>query len=510
MFKDILKENRAFAWVLGACSAVALLPIWAVQYPPFVDYPNLLARTYVLRHLHDSGFQLARYYGAHWAPYPYLALDVTVVSLQYLFTPAMAGRIFLSVCALAIPLACWWFLKEANSGQQPLALVSLLLVYNVFFLFGFLNFQLSVGLCLVVLTLWLRFVERPVLFRWVLMLASIQLLYFTHLMGFGMALLIVSFYALFSRRLFSRSMIATWVCFIPGFILYWLSRRGAPASQFTTEFHFSLKDKLLALTAVLRGYSTPVDVASYLLLAIGLVVCLWNNRELRIKRAWVATAAAILALYWIFPTGYSAGADADKRLLPFVLLVGLAGVEFGRRTRVAVAVALLVFSLRLVNVMQTFVAVQPQLQELAASFAAAPRGARVLPIINGPDERHVNRSYLHYWAYGTIQSDWFTPYLFAGEGVQVFQMRYRPYAPREFYEYEYPRPLDWERVRADYDYVWVYNLPRFSPDLQRIGHLVYRTPHLELYRIAPHSEPACGKTAHVDCANDTTKREPEA
>ncbi len=68
---------------------------------------------------------------------------------------------------------------------------SLLIAYNVFFLEGFLNFDLSIAVGFLALGLWLRWLAKPGTARWIAALVAFTALYFTHLLGFGIAGLIV-------------------------------------------------------------------------------------------------------------------------------------------------------------------------------------------------------------------------------------------------------------------------------------------------------------------------------
>src|SRR5882672_10374065 len=117
--------------------AVALLvPIWSAAFPPLLDYPNHLARSFVLAHINDSAFTFSRFYRADWGAYPYLGMDASLAVLDRLFPIETAGRVFLSLCALALPAAAWFFLRQVNPGDDAAALWALLIACNVFFLEG--------------------------------------------------------------------------------------------------------------------------------------------------------------------------------------------------------------------------------------------------------------------------------------------------------------------------------------------------------------------------------------
>src|SRR6185369_9957527 len=110
------------------------------------------------------------------------------------------GRIVLSLCALGVPLAAWFFVRQANRDNTSLACWGLLSAYNIFFLWGFVNWQLSMALVLLVAGLWIRYLRRATWARWVALLLVVTLLYFTHLQGFGLAGLLVTAYAALTRK----------------------------------------------------------------------------------------------------------------------------------------------------------------------------------------------------------------------------------------------------------------------------------------------------------------------
>ena len=114
-------------------ASMLLLPIWIVAFPPLLDYPNHLARAFVLAHLSDSHFSFQQFYRADWGAYPYLGMDASLAVLGRLFPIETAGRVYLSLCVLALPAAAWFFLRQAQPDAEATSLWSLLIAYNVFF-----------------------------------------------------------------------------------------------------------------------------------------------------------------------------------------------------------------------------------------------------------------------------------------------------------------------------------------------------------------------------------------
>ncbi len=461
-------------------AAMLLAPIWIAAFPPLLDYPNHLARAFVLAHLNDSHFTFQKFYRSDWGAYPYLGMDATLAVLARLFPIETAGRVYLSLCVLALPGAAWFFLHEAQPDAEAASLWSLLVAYNVFFLEGFLNFDLSIAVGFVALGLWLRWLAKPGAGRWIATLAAFTALYFTHLLGFGLAgLIVVAFLALSRRPI--RDWLWSGALAIPGVAFYLHSSRvGLTADQII--FH-GWHEKLDSLGMILHGYWPWLDWISLAALAAWFLAAWWRNPEFRWDRKWMAIAVFFFALFWVIPWMWGQdSSDLDIRVLPFLFVAILATARVGRRAKTLAAIPLLLFAARTVSVARHFKEAQPELAGLARSFDAVPRGALVLPIVEG-DEDPIERPFTHFWAYGVIRRGWFSPYLMDAPGETPMRIVYDSYTSDGFWELVYDQPPDWQQVRNDYDYVWAYDVPRFSAPLAGIGELVYSSGALEVYRI---------------------------
>ena len=437
-----------------------------------------MATAFVLAHLKDPVFHFHEFYASDWNTQPYLAMYAVLVGLQRIASIYVAGRLLLSLCVLSVPAAAWFFLRQANPGEESLACWSLLISHNLFyFLYGFLNFQLGFALCLLILGAWLRYLERPRWLTWCLLLVLTTGLYFTHLQVFGIAGFVMTAYCVLSRRRI-RDVLLSSAWFAPGAFLYLHAMVGLSAPH-GLQFR-GVGGKLIGLVVVVLGYSPPLDFLT--LLVVGGALC-WAryNPEFKWNRTWLGTVGLLFALYWIFPAAYGVGMNADRRLLPFVAVLGLAAVRIGQtRGRELAKVAVLLFFLRAGALEWHFVSLQPHLAKLAASFSAIPKDARVLPLVDwAGGAPSVEREF---WAYGVIQRGWFTPCIFHDPGVEPFQVRlqtYNPYGPA-FGNLE---PPDWKRIETDYDYVWAYRVPQFSSALSSEGKVVFESENLQVFQI---------------------------
>lgn len=477
-------SSKAGVLVLLTAVAVALvLPVWIVQYPPLLDFPNHLARSYVLSHLHDPTYHYDRWYSARWGPYPYVGMDIVLIALQHLFPIQIAAKVFLSLCLLGVPLCFWWFLRQANPGNDWLAAWALLAACNEFFLESFLAFQLSVAVGFLALGFWVRWSPRPTVRRWLLLLLMTTATYFAHLIGFILIGFVVTAYSLLERR-GVRELLRSWLLFVPGVIMFVISGLGVHNGR---DIHFRTFDDKVdeIIRTFFGGYSARLTTAT-LWIAILCIVLAWvRNRDFRWKRPWPLVALALLALYLALPYALGETFDIDVRVLPVLFLAIPAVANVGRRARALGAVALLLFAVRTVSVARTFIAEQPELESISRGVQLIRQGALVLPIVEPREDDDPNRwSYEHFSAWAVIQRGAFSPYLFDLPGQTPMRISYDVYSPDAFWDSAYAdSDVDWQKVQEQYDYVWAYNVDHFTPKLKKIGKRIYRDGAFQLYEI---------------------------
>ena len=483
-----LRKRVLTAAVLVLVVAAILVPIWSAAFPPLLDYPNHLARAFVLRHLHDPAYTFSNYYASDWGLYPYLGMDASMFVLDRLFPIETAGRVFLSLCALMFPAAAWFFLREAHPGEDWTAAWALLAAYNVFFLEGFLNFDLGLAVGMFALGFWLHWIRLGGAKRWTAAAIAVTVLYFTHLLAFGLVGVTLTIYALFSRRAF-RQIALSWLLFVPGALAYFHSSRVGLGHQ--DIVYLGWEDKIAALGKIMHGYAPTLDWITLAAVPGFFLLAWWHNRSFRLDWPWAGTAAILFGAFWAIPWSYGEGSDLDIRVLPLLFVVIFAVARIGPRGRLLAALPLLLFAARTVTIARHWAAEQPELAGLAASFDATPRDALVLSIVRG-DQDPIDRPFSHFWAYGVIRRGWFSPYLYVSPGETPMRITYDSYTDDNFWDPDYPGAPDYAAAAADYQYIWAYGTPDFSAGLAGIGDRVYTYGALEVYKVRPQPQPACG------------------
>ncbi len=474
-------KNRWIA-ALFVLSVLAIAPIWMVARMPLLDYPNHLARNFVLYHLNDPHYNFAQWYRADWGLYPYVGMDLILVNLQRFVSIETAGKIFVSLCVITLPLSVLWFLRWVNRGQEMLALFALFVGYDMFLLQGFLNFKLSLAACFFICGLWFWYWEKTSVWRWLVLLAATTAVYFIHLIGFAITGMILFLYLVFSRS-HIKAYVQLVLLFFPGCVLFLLSRPGLDKN---TELQFRyFHEKLLAGVSVpVHGFSYGFDNLAMLVLIVAFIVAYWRNPEFRWNGPWVFVLPSLFAFYWLLPLSWGQTFDIDIRLLPALFILLLACAKIGRRQKYLAWLALLLFAARLFNVAAYFKAEQPLLASMTRSFDYIAPGSKMLPIVEaGDDDDQLLRPYAHYWAYAVIQKGVFSPYLFDIKGQTPLRATIEPYAPDDFWDLEYKDEPQWDDIQETYDYVWVYQSPHYLPQLEAIADTVYESDLLHVFKI---------------------------
>lgn len=477
---EIIRHNRLATVGFLFFAAALLLPIWIVHFPPLLDYPNHLASSFVLGHLHDPSYDFSRYYAADWNFRPYITTDFVMDVLGRIMPPLVGGKLVLSLGALGVPLAAWFFLRQANPGQDSLAFWYLLAGHNIFFRYGFVGFYWSLALLFLTLGLWLRYLKEPSVSRWLVTCLALTATFFTHIMGFFFAGLIMGIYSLTRPRL--REWIRSAALYAPGIICYFAASRVVEHQSDGGIFR-TFSDKLDTFWLILHGNSDLLDEIS-LAAVVALFILGWAwNREFKWQWRWVAVAIGVFITFAALPVGYGDGYEIDIRALPVLFISLFVIARFGRRGWWFVPLAILLFTARTYDLTKNFRAAQPELSGLAQSFTMTPPNARVLPMVAGYDEDPILQFYAHFWAYGVIERGWFSPYLFQIPGLLPLRITADTYTLDDFWDLSYDEKVDWAQVQDDYDYVWAYNVPKFDSGLQSIGEMIYKSGKLEFFRI---------------------------
>ena len=168
--------------VLALLIIAALAPVLLVPIPAMVDYPNHLARMYIIAA--DGTADASPYYQVQWALTPNLAMDLVVPQWGRLIGVENAARLFLLLSQVLIVSGAI-VLEFAVKGRSRLAgFAAVMFLYCLPFSWGFANFEFAFGVALWGIAAMLTVAERS----WPLRLATNA--------GYVVALFAAHFFAL--------------------------------------------------------------------------------------------------------------------------------------------------------------------------------------------------------------------------------------------------------------------------------------------------------------------------
>jgi len=321
-------------WIRRLFFALALayvVPFWTVRYLPMTDGPNHTANAWIVRqHGNVEQYPLFnRYYEINWRPYPNWTGVAVMSALMYVVPPLIAQKLLASGIVLLLLGGAWALAGVARPEERWPALLAFPFAYHEFFQYGFFNFSISVGACLVTLAYWWRHREAPSLRFAVGINLLLWLCWFSHVFSFSLALLAIGVLWLATLRP------ATWrrhllhvVILLPQLALpLWFVRVQWTGVEPMPQSFLELL-RALVPPRVLFSFS-QFQLRMALVVAVAflalLVLTVWRREHRRL--AWRETDAflllvlVLLALYFFGPEGLTNGSLITGRLSLFIYLL---------------------------------------------------------------------------------------------------------------------------------------------------------------------------------------------
>jgi hypothetical protein len=212
-----------------------IFPLFLTEIPPVVDYPNHLARAYLLA-FGKADPVLAKMFDPRWGIIPNLASDILLPPILHLVPLYSAGKIVLAI-SLLLPLLGGWTYSYCLFGRWSFwSLGAVFVAFNLTFLLGFLNFQIGMGMAFFMAAAWVRWRERRPAVALAAMAAGAIAVFFCHLIGLALLMVLVGVHELDwllgttageRRAQILRRLAALVLVFTPSLILYLCS----PASE---------------------------------------------------------------------------------------------------------------------------------------------------------------------------------------------------------------------------------------------------------------------------------------
>ena len=389
------RSNALPAWLIGAAyltmTVVALYPIIVVNVPNLVDYPNHLARMYILSHINGPG-ALRRFYEIRWRPTTYMAMDAAFLGLSRIAPIYQAGKVFVALCVLlpVVSVAALHYVVHRRLSAVPIA--AFLLSYNYILFYGFLNYLPVLCLSLLFFAGWIATADWPRWPRALLFCVPALALYFGHLMAFvAYCLLVGSFEIGRAWRTGFRPLpvvAADWIAaglqVVPALALGLIVKTDRPfVGPLTTHFG-TLAGKATAVVSPVLFMDHRVDVAIGAAAVLALIAGLLTGR-LRLAPALLPSLAAICVVSLLMPAILLDVWGMDIRLPLLAAMLLVAAVSTNERARPALKLGVLVCVLLAVFARSVLITAHLRkadgaIAELRRVIDAMPPGQRLITV----------------------------------------------------------------------------------------------------------------------------------
>lgn len=426
-------SDRSVAIAVFALLAVAsLLPVLLTPIPAMVDYPNHLARMYLLS---QNGTPDANpYYEVKWALYPNLAMDLLVPQLARLVSVENATRLFLLLSQLLIVGGALALERVVKGRVQLAGFAALMFLYCLPFSWGFVNFEFGLGVALWAIAAYLAVAERAWPVRLTVNAVFVAALFTAHFFALGIYGAALGFHELwraYDRKVsYRNTALRLLMLAVPVVALFAVMRStaGSIGSQGTI---WALEFKPIWLFRIMNGYNLTVSAASMLaLLALLYVAARRGVLTLAPAGVWLASGFALL--YLAIPSRLLGTSFADFRVIPAAALILPAFCSLSppsrRWTIAALAVVSAITLANLAVVFTVWLSCRADYAANIASFDKIDRGSKVLVGDSGKGEDPPFNDLTRYPMFyaPTLAAHYanaFVPNLFTAVGKQPVQAR---------------------------------------------------------------------------------------
>lgn len=474
---------------------LAQLPIWLNDFVPLQDYPNHLARMYILMNWQGDPF-LQEYYRLNWAILPNLAMDIIVPILAKFLGLEWAGKSMIVLTLFALTSGCIFLNYALFNKISYWSLTSFIILFNQAFIKGFLNFLFGIGLALWCIGLWIILKKYKARLRVLIFSILSTLLFICHLYALGFYAVVVFFYEfsfLIKRRdnfhvsNFKEILILSSSLLLPG-VLYFLS----PTSAGEVVLNYTpLLTKLKYIKMKISDNYNPL--LDWVTVAFLILIPGWGlwRKKLKFSKSMTLSIAALVAIYFCIPGNIATSKNSDWRILIPLFFSIFSSLQF-RSDRLFNAVVSVLFTfiflvhVSLMNL--NFNAVQSEYREIHTAINFVDKGSRIFPA-RGSLNYYENLPFMHAPTYAVIQKSSFIPSLFAFESQQPVQFSpdYLNLAQATGQAvYSHGRGIDWQSILKHYDYILIARENLFADrDIPKSSlQQVFKGQYITLYKIS--------------------------
>ena len=408
MFKSRLFDGRnssAIFWtVFFLATCLLFVPLFVTEIPPVLDYPNHLARMYVLAKGPDDPV-ISRMYVQQWGVIPDLGIDLTVPWMLSFLPLNVAGRVMLAA-ALVLPVIGTVAYSRSLFGRGSLwPLGSFLVAYNLGFMFGFINLLLSYGMALLSAALLYKYARHNIVLHSVIGAICAIVVFFTHIVGLGLLLMLIASCKLvdiiqvgavwknFGQELFVQGL--GYLVIVAGpLILYYITNLDVGAIQ-TISWDSGI-DKLKFLIGPFLNYYFTLDLAT-VALVVSIFMLLIITRKVFVSMSTFVVAIILFIAYPYIPLSIKSAGFVNARIpvaLGFLSFCVFMPRNLPRLVVIGLSLILAsLFVLRTAVIAQVWYGHNQDLADVRRTIEPIEPGSRVLVVnVQGPGADYFKRA----------------------------------------------------------------------------------------------------------------------
>ncbi len=322
-----------FILILGIC----LAPVLCFKYFPTVDGPAHLYNAKIIREFWFGNSEFYKpYFSFNAEPVPNWTGHIIAI-IAGLFLPVwMVEKILILLIVAGIPFSMWHLSGSYAAKTNWKIFLLLPFVYPVTLYLGFFNFMLSLVLLLLLISMLARWNERLNNKYFLLVIFLATLLYFTHVLAFGVAIMVAGLQIVIEQinketiRLQKPDLLKIFV-FVPGILLavkFFSSRNMEGFRNKTEQLSMENLLKCLGEGSVLSGLNGVVEVPYTTIFVRGILLLLIVALIFRIirKTGWkqedlmLVLSMIFLICFFLLPDGMASGGFISLRMILLSLM----------------------------------------------------------------------------------------------------------------------------------------------------------------------------------------------
>ena len=479
--------SSASKWLI-LLAGLSLLPALVVRFFPVYDYPHWVYQAHIIANLQS----FTDHFYISWLPVPNLGSTLPLLVLTPLLGAEMAVKVLVLINAFLFVIGYAYYIKGIDVNQIGLRYLGPVIVFNVFFFYGYLSFYL--GLTIIVFTFgYLIRLTGPLTRKNIFNVALLSIIaYLCHLFIW----LPIFLYTIISD-LIERKTIKLSISQLPPLLLFFIyavarvgqeNMRVIPYNSILNKL-FSLVGPLIPFQRI-DPFPSKLPILLLNLFVMGLIALVIFMGLLKNKRdgtpstcrgdSLMYTLALLTVMGIVFPFTTIAGMGmADQRLifiaalLAFPLLMSCLKVEFAPKLTIFISIFVI-----LVNLV-SFIDTDKQLRVVDGAIKQIPHGKTIytasfrnVPLYGECEPKLLNSGN------GIFPLQWFPLYEFTERGDVVAEtfstaiLKTKPNSQRQLYFGEFnteqTQGAFLEKMNAEnntWDYVVIFRCPGKAIDV---------------------------------------------